>query len=68
MVAILFFQNEAKNIFSQDFVMMISCKYEISTYYAPRSKGPTKLLAESRGEHLVFQNDVKIFPGKILWF
>ena len=30
----LVFQNEAKNIFSQDFVMMnISCEFEISTYY-----------------------------------
>ena len=31
--AILFFQNEAKNIHSQDFIMRnISCEFEISTY------------------------------------
>ena len=43
------FLNEAKNIFSQDLVMMnISCVFEISTYNALCSRGPTKVLAESR--------------------
>ena len=45
----LVFQNEAKNISSQDFVLMnISCEYKISTYDTLCSKGPTKLLADSR--------------------
>ena len=58
------FQNAAKNIPSQDFVMrMISCEFEISTYNTLCSRGPPKVLAESRknvrGSHLVFQNEAK---------
>ena len=65
--AILFFQNEAKNIPSQDCVMgNIYCEFEISTYNTLCSRGPTKVLAESRkntcGGHLVFQNEAKNIP------
>ena len=61
----LVFQNEAKNVSSQDFVMQnIFCKFEISTYNTLR--GPTKVLALSRinvpGNHLVFQNEAKNIP------
>ena len=68
----LVFQNEEKNIFSQDFVMMnISCEFEISAYNSLCSRGPTKLLAESRktpvAAILFFKMRPKIFPGKILW-
>ena len=60
----LVFQNEAKNISSQDFVMRnIVCEFEISTYNTLCSRGPTKDLALSRinvpGGHLVFQNEAK---------
>ena len=45
----LVFQNEAKNISSQDFVMRnIFCEFEISTYNTLCSGG-----------HLVFQNEAK---------
>ena len=52
---------------SQDFVMRnISYKFEISTYNTLCSRGPTKVLAESRknacGGHLVFQNEAKNIP------
>ena len=41
----LVFQNEAKNIPSQDFIMRnISCEFEISTYNTLCSRGPTKVL------------------------
>ena len=44
-------------------MMNILCKFEISTYNTLCSRGPTKLLAESRkntrGGHLVFQNEAK---------
>ena len=65
--AILFFQNEAKDICSQDFVMrIISCEFEISTYNTLGSRGSTKLLSESRknacGSHLVFQIEAKNIP------
>ena len=58
------FQNEAKNNPSQDFVMRnIPCEFEISTYNTLCSKGPTKVLTESRknacGGDLVFQNEAK---------
>ena len=47
-------------------MMNISCKFEISTYNILCSRGPTKLLAESRknacGGHLVFQNEAKNIP------
>ena len=54
-----FFKIRPKNTFNQDFVMMnISCEFEISAYKILFSRGPTKLLAESRknvrGGHLVF--------------
>ena len=68
MAAILFFfQNEAKNIPSQDFVMRnIPCEFEISTYNTLCSRGPAIVLAESRknasGGHLVFQNEAKNIP------
>ena len=63
--AILFFQNEAKNIPSQDYVMRnIPCEFE--TYNTPCCRGPTKILAKSqkntRGGHLVFQNASKNIP------
>ena len=63
----LVFQNEAKNISSQDFVLRnIFCEFEISTYNTLCSRGPTKVLAESqinvRGGHLVFQNEDKNIP------
>ena len=63
----LVFQNEAKNIPSQEFVMgNIYCELEISTYNTLCSRGPTKVLAESqknfRGGHLVFQNEAKNIP------
>ena len=63
------FQNEAKNIPSQDFVMgNISCEFEISTFNTLCSRGPTKVLAESRknthGSHVVFQNEAKNIPGQ----
>ena len=63
----LVFQNEAKNISSQDFVMQnIFCEFEISTYNTLCSRGPTKVLALSRinvpGSHLVFQNEAKNIP------
>ena len=59
----------AKNIPSQDFVMMnISCEFEISIFYTLCSRGPTKLLAESRknarGTQNVFQNEAKNIPGQ----
>ena len=62
-----FFQNEAKNILSQDFVMgNISCEFEITTYNTLCSRGPIKDLAESQknahGGHLVFQNEAKNIP------
>ena len=55
----LVFQNEAKNISSQDIVMRnIFCEFEISTYNTLYSR--QKVLALSRtnvpGGHLVFQN------------
>ena len=64
---LFFFQNEARNIASQDFVMMnISCEFKIFTYHTLCSRGPTKLLAESwknaRGSHLVFQNEARNIP------
>ena len=44
----------------------IACKFEISTYNTLCSRGPTKVLAESkknaRGSHLVFQNEAKNIP------
>ena len=63
----LVFQNEAKNISSEDFVMRnIFCEFEISTYNTLCSRGTTKVLALSRinvpGGHHVFQNEAKIFP------
>ena len=68
----LVFQNEAKNIFSQDLVMKnISCEFEISTYNTLCSRGPTKLLPESRkmpvAAILFFKMRPKIFSGMILW-
>ena len=65
----LVFQNDAKNIPSQDFVMMnISCKFENSIYNTLCSRRPTKLLAESQknacGGHLVFQNDAQNTPSQ----
>ena len=65
--AILFFQNESKNIPSQDFLMTnISCQFEIYTYNTLSSRGPTKVLALSRinipGGHIVFQNEAKNIP------
>ena len=46
-------------------------QFEISTYNTLCSRGPTKVLALSRinihGGHLVFQNEAKNIPGKILW-
>ena len=58
------FQNEAKNISSQDFVIWnIFYKFEISTYNTLCSRGPTKVLALSwiniSGRHLVCQNEAK---------
>ena len=52
---------------SQDFVMgNIPCKFEISIYNTLCSKGPSKVLAESRkntrGGHLVLQNEAKNIP------
>ena len=63
----LVFQNEAKNICSQDFVMRNTfCEFEISTYNTLCSRGQTKVLALSRinvpGGHLVFQNGAKNIP------
>ena len=63
----LYFQNEAKNIPSQDFVMRnIPCEFEIPTYNTLCSRGPPKVLAKSRknahGGHLVFQNEAKNIP------
>ena len=63
----LAFQNEGKNIPSQNFVMRnIPCEFEISTYNTLCSRGPPKVLAESRkntrGGHLVFQNEAKNIP------
>ena len=63
----LVFQNEAKNIPSQDFIMRnISCEFEISTYNTLCSRGPTKVLVWSQinvpGGHLVFQNEAKNIP------
>ena len=44
----------------------ISSEFEISTYNTLCSRGPTKVLAESRknarGSHLVFQNEAKNIP------
>ena len=44
----------------------ISCEFEISTYNTLCSRGPTKVLAESRknarGGPLVFQNEAKNIP------
>ena len=72
-VAILFFQNEAKNVPRQDFVMInISSEFEICTYNTLCSRGPPKVLAESRKKMpvaaiLCFKMRLKIFPGKTLW-
>ena len=57
-----------QNIPSQNFVIMdISCEFEISTYNTLCSRGPTKLLAESRknacgGSNLVLQNEAQNNP------
>ena len=61
------FQNEAENISSPDFVMRnIFCEFAISAYNTLCSRGPTKVLALSRGNvpggHLVFQNEAKNIP------
>ena len=44
----------------------IPCEFEISTYNTLCSRGPAKVLAESRkkrsGSHLVFQNEAKNIP------
>ena len=61
------FQNEAKNISSQDFVMQnIFCEFDISTYNTLCRGGLTKVLALSRinvpGGHLIFQNEAKNIP------
>ena len=44
----------------------IPCEFEISTYNTLCSRGPPKVLAESRknarGGHLVFQNEAKNIP------
>ena len=61
------FQNESKNIPSQDFLMTnISCQFEIYTCNTLCSRGPGKVLALSRinvpGGHLVFQNEAKNIP------
>ena len=44
----------------------IPCEFEISTYNTLWSRGPPKVLAESRknvhGGHLVFQNEAKNIP------
>ena len=66
-VAILFFQNEAENISSQDFVMQnIFCEFAISNYNTLCSRGPTNVIALSRiniaSGHLVFQNEAKTIP------
>ena len=49
-------------------MMNISCEFEISTNNTVCSRGPTKLLGESkknaRGSHLVFQNEAKNIPPK----
>ena len=46
----------------------IHCKFEISTYKTLCSRGPPKVLAESRknarGGHLVFQNEAKNIPRR----
>ena len=68
----LAFQNEAKNIPSQDFVMRnIPCEFEISTYNTLCSGGPPKVLAEVKkmpmAAILFFKMRPKIFPGKMLW-
>ena len=65
--AILVFQNESKNIPSQDFLMTnISCQFDIYTCNALCSRRPTKVLALSGinvpGGHLVFQNEAKNIP------
>ena len=63
----LVFQNEAKYIPSQDFVMRnIPCEFEISSFNTLCSRAPPKVLTESRkntrGGHLVFQNEAKNIP------
>ena len=70
-VAILFFQNEAKITPNQTFVIMnIFCKFEISTYNSLYSRGPTKLLGEGQktpmAAILFFKIRPKIFPGTCL--
>ena len=44
----------------------IPCEFEISTYNTLCSRGPAKVLAESRknacGSHLIFQNEAKNIP------
>ena len=46
----------------------ISYKFDISSYNKLCSRGPTKVLAESRknacGGHLAFQNEAKNIPGQ----
>ena len=61
-----------KNIPNQDFIMRnISCEFEISTYNTLCSRGPPKVLVQSRktpvAAILFFKMMPKIFPGKILW-
>ena len=68
----LFFQNEAQRYSQSRFYNRnISCEFEISTYNTLCSRGPTKVLVQSQinipGGHLVFQNEAKIFSGKIVW-
>ena len=45
---------------------IISCEFEIFSYNTLCSRGPTKVLVESkkntRGGHLVFQNEAKNIP------
>ena len=67
----LVFQNEAKNILKQAFVMNISCKFENSAYNTFCSKGGNRKTSTHcfmtdkdipHGDHLVFQNEAKNIP------
>ena len=73
-VVAIFFQNEANNIPSQNFVMMnIFCNLRLLPIITFALEGkPTKLLAESLKKMpvaaiLFSKMRPKIFPGKILW-
>ena len=65
-VAILFYKIRGQKYSQSRFCNEEHTEIEISTYNTLCSRGPAKVLAESRkntrGSHLVFQNEAKNIP------